>query len=102
MKKGAAIALSGSCGVVSALAVPVALVALGKSVVLPSLWSALFSAYLGAAGILEPVVWRLLPWPQLIPDGGAPGALAITFVCILLFWGVLFSLGWFLFWRRRS
>ena len=99
VKKATAIVVSGSCGVLSAFAVPAALVVLSKTVIMPSLWSALFGAYLGVAGVIEPAVWWLLPWPQLVPGGGAPGAFAITTACILLVWGSLFSVGWFFIWR---
>ena len=100
MKKATAIALSGTSGVVSAFAVPVALIVLSRTAVLPSLCSTLFGAYLTAAGFIELAVWWLLPWPKLVPGGGAPGAFAITSTCILLFWGGLFSVSWYFVWRR--
>ena len=102
MQRALKIFISITLGCLVAIAIPAALIALGQPSLGTSVWGSMFSAYLQVAGLMEPVVWAVLPWQHLIPGGGASGAFAITLVCILASWGVFFSGLWLFLFRARG
>jgi hypothetical protein len=94
--------LSAGLGVASSIPIPAVLGGLSNASVGPQPWATLMGGYILAAGLLEPVVWHLLPWSDLFPRGGAPGAFALMAVCVLLFWGTLLSIAWFAYLRMSQ
>jgi hypothetical protein len=105
MKRVPLAILSLLLGWIAAIAVPAVLIWLGQPDLGTSIWGTMFSRYLGVAGWLEPIVWKALPWPHLVPGGGGSGAFALMLVCTLVSWGLLFAVLWYLglrAWTQRK
>jgi hypothetical protein len=95
------ILLSLALGFVASLTVPAVLIVLGQPSLGATVWGSLFGFYLSVAELVDPIVWVIVPWPMLFPEGGAPGAFALMLADILVSWGLLFTVASFLLLRAR-
>lgn len=96
------IAKSTLYGLASAVLLLIALSLLSIVPLIAPIGQKLAMGYFYVGSFIEPIIWSLMPWATLFPDGGAAGVFALVLTSSIMTWGMLLSVWWYLFFQRKS